>query len=410
MNKNPIFWTMLMLAAVPLRGQEKAAKDAGKPSSVPTHKSEQSALNALKQDGRSKDGLKKAMEMVEEAAGRNEAVRKETERLVGEKKQGLPDLKGVKDLEGLKKAAGELKKGQDGGSLDALKDVAREAREAMGEDAKDALRTVKDKVMKKKDGTPAVTAAPTRPATFAGVPGPAPLNPNRKVNMAVSSVIDADEMIKPPARDPANPDKALPPGDPRTRTYILRGNAKVRGKSFAADGDEIEILYDESHAGDPTGGMAKSSGKSGKPKTVDPVSTAGGTPAEGKPKTQESPFERIIIRGRARIMAVGKDGEVQVGRAGYMVYEKKTGLFFLREWPEAQTGDKCFAAESKESVIMLSQTEEVQFKNCTMLPVERSIGADEFPKSLDKPVPATTPDRNKATGPARAAQGSGKAR
>ena len=59
---------------------------------------------------------------------------------------------------------------------------------------------------------------------------------------------------------------------------------------------------------------------------------------------------------------------------------------------------------------MLSQTEEVQFKNCTMLPVERAIGADEFPKSLDKPVPATTPDRNKATGPARSAQGSGNAR
>jgi hypothetical protein len=264
--------------------------------------------------------------------------------------------------------------------------------------------------MKKKDGAPAVTAAPTRPATFAGVPGPAPLTPHRKVNMAVSSVIDADEMIKPPSRDPANPDKALPPGDPRTRTYILRGNAKVRGKSFAADGDEIEILYDESHAGDPTGGMAKKREKAGKPGNLDPVSTTSGAATAGKPKTQESPFERIIIRGRARIMAVGKDGEVQVGRAGYMVYEKKSGIFFLREWPEAQTGDKCFAAESKESVIMLSQTEEVQFKNCTMLPVEREIGADEFPKSLEKPVPATTPDRNKATGPARAVPGSGNAR
>ncbi len=395
MRTRPMYLMIAVLAAGAsvVMAQKKGSVDPV----VPTHKSELSALKTVKQDARSKEGLKKAMKIVEETATTNEALKKEAERLVKEKESG-----GMKDAKDLKKVVEGLKKEGGADPLDALKDIAREAKEAMGDESKEVIKAVKDKVLKKKDGTPAVTAVPTRPATFAGVPGPVALNPRKPVRMVISNVVDADEMIKPPSRDPANPDKVLPPSDPRTRTYILKGNARIRGKTFAADGDEIEVLYDEAHAGDPSGGMKGKKGKTGKVATVDPVSP--GAAAPGKPK-EDAPFERIIIRGRARVMAIGKDGEVQVGRGGYMIYEKKTGHFILREWPEAQTGDKCFAADSKESVILLSQTEEVQLKDCSLIPVEREYGDADFPKTPDKPVPLTNPDRARNPDPTKKARG-----
>jgi hypothetical protein len=47
----------------------------------------------------------------------------------------------------------------------------------------------------------------------------------------------------------------------------------------------------------------------------------------------------------------------------------------------------------------------VQLKDCSLIPVEREYGDADFPKTPDKPVPLTNPDRARNPDPTKKARG-----
>ena len=363
MNNRPLL-LLAFAAALPLMAQAPKPADP-----VPTHKPEQSALNSLKQDTRNKDNLKKAREALERAVQKNEAAKKEVDRL---KKDDLsPSTEEAKKR--LEKMTGNVSEED----LKDLKNILKDSKEALEPEIKKAADALREKARKEGRNTPAMPAPEVENASggFDNIPAPLPL-PLRKAPKFGSPPITADRMIKGPSRDPKNPDKALPDSDLRTRTYLLTGKVTIRRPDMALDADEVDIVFKQGAApGDP---QEKKEG----PPTVDPVN---------RPKQESSAIERIIARGRVRFMFVDKTGHVQVGRGGYMVYEEKTGWFVIKDWPEAELGGKLLRGPSKNSVIRMSRLEEADITGCQLFTMEKELTPDDLPRTPDKAVPAAGP-------------------
>jgi hypothetical protein len=102
----------------------------------------------------------------------------------------------------------------------------------------------------------------------------------------------------------------------------------------------------------------------------------------------DSSIERIVARGRVRIMVVDENGRVQVGRGGSMIYEAKSGSFLIKDWPEAQVGNRLFKGETKNAVIRLGKLEDADFRGLDMTTLEQELTPEDLPKTPDKPVPA----------------------
>lgn len=188
-----------------------------------------------------------------------------------------------------------------------------------------------------------------------------------------SAPLSANKLIKGPERDPKNPDKELPDSDVRRRTWIAEGDVRLRlvSQQLALDADEVTIIW-KSGKGTGVGTKSKS--------VVDPLK-----------KEKEPPFERLIARGRVRVMFVDNFGRVQVGRAGYMVYEAKSGEFLLKDWPEVQMEDKLVRGTSKTSVARMSRLKDADFDSWEVLTLEDSLKAEDLPADRATPVPAAPP-------------------
>lgn len=362
-----ILLILTLAAAASLPAQEKKpAKPAPAEKKVPVHSPEQSTLNTNKQDIRNKDELEKKAAEYAKAIKKSDAANREIERFKKGKSTSTDEDKAR--LEKVKKTVDEnvpkeLKDAIDDSKAE-LEDTFRKARAALRERNKGGKTQVKP-----------VPEAENAPGNVENIQAPSPI-PVLKAPIFSLAPISADLMVGGMVRDPKDPERELPKSDPRTRTFLLMGTARFRQPGISAmDADELDILFKE---GEAPGSPAETKG----PPSVDPVKAGA---------KKSSPIERITARGRVRFMFVDKDGRVQAGRGGSMIYEEKTGLFILKDWPEAEFDNKIIRSLEKGAVIRLSLngTENSSWTDCEVGTLNRELTPDDLPRDRGKPVPAS---------------------
>ncbi len=370
------FPALLALTVLTLSAQEK------KPAPSNTDKAAAEArdrLNKLKQDERSKDLIKKAEAALKKADKNSSAAKAEVERMT--KKDELPEEREARSkLE-------KLKNSVDPKDMEEFEKLLKESTEALREEYK----TYREKQRSEKPSPAAPSPAPEpAPVSFDNVPAPDAMPLLQPPAFPVSPLVTAENGIIPGERDPRHPDVVLPPGDPRRRTWVLTGNVRIRRPSFALDADEVDLLLKE-------GESANFSGNAKAPSS-DPA---------GRAKSEGGPFERIVARGRVRVMFIDRTGRVQVGRGGSMIYEEKSGVFLIKEWPEAEIGNKLLRGPAKSSVIKLSnitaEDPDVEILGLKMETLENALTPEDLPRTPDKDVPgAGTVKPRAGTAPAPA--------
>jgi len=73
-------------------------------------------------------------------------------------------------------------------------------------------------------------------------------------------------------------------------------------------------------------------------------------------KEGESAFDRAIATGKKVIVRkVGADGEVQIGQARKVTFDKKSGNIILEDWPQVQSGFKLIKARAQSTIITLNE-------------------------------------------------------
>lgn len=380
-------WTgLLCLTFASAQAQApKPAADAPKP---PVHKPEQSALNRLKQDDRSKKALSDAVEKLREAAKNHESADKEMKR---------GNAKDLKEDPG--KALDAIKDKLSPEDTAALKEAMEKAKEALNsDDAKKAIEEVKKKAAAASSAKPKTptTTPPEKfgPSTFDQVPAPQPTAPEAApvLRKTPGFVVTGKDMILPPTNDPDHPERTLSPKDPRSRTYVVTGNAQVKTPNMVLEGDRIELLASEEGGGDGLGGLTvkkPAKGKDAKISSVDPVQPGiNNTPEDAK---KAAPFDRVIATGRVNIVRI-VNGKPQSGKGGSMIYDRKTDEMLLTDWPEAQDGVNVVTGTRKDAKIILVPKGKTRFEDCTLTDVGDSKTARATPSAETtrpaSPVPA----------------------
>ena len=365
---------ILTLAALPLSAQEKKPAPA-KPDKAAEARA---ALNKAKQDLRNKDRVKEAEAAIKKALKNNDAAKAELDRM--KKKEEVP---GDKDA---RATIERLKNSVDKNDMKEFEALLKDSSEAM----KEELRAYQEK--RRKEGRPETAPSPNvapdpPPVSFDSVPAPAPMPLTKGPEFPVSPMVKADNGIMCGEHDPRHPDVLLAASDPLRRTWVLTGNVRIRRPFMALDADEVDLLLKE--------GEEANFNSAGGAKTDPP-----GSDPMGRGKKKSGPFERIVARGRVRVMFIDATGRVQVGRGGSMVYEEKSGVFLIKEWPEAEIGDKLLRGPEKSSVIKLSnitaKDPDGVLHGLETLTLENRLTSEDLPRTPDKPVPAAGPVKPKA--------------
>jgi hypothetical protein len=371
----PLWSSLFCLGAVTAAAQApKPTPDAPKP---PVHKPEQSILNRVKQDERSKKQISDSAEKLREAAKRTETGEKELKRI------------NPKDLmEDPGKVIESMKDKLDPAALKELQEKAKEVLDS--EDGKKLIEEVKKKANSSKPKT-ATTTPPGKfgPSTFDQVPLPVPAVtdvPQAKPRTP-GAVVNGDSIIFPPSQDPANPERALPASDPRSRTYVIVGSAQVKTASLVLDADRIEFIKSQESGAEGIGGLGASPKKSpAKTKAIDPVNAGAGAAAQDEEKAD--PFDMIIATGRVNIVRIDK-GKIVTGKGGSMIYRKKTGEMILTDWPEVQDGKNVLVARQKNAKIVLIPKGQPYSEGCELLTLDeaKSNGAAAKPAAPPRAQP-----------------------
>ncbi len=373
---------LLLSALVPAAyGQDKKPAD---PKTKPaTHSPELSALNNAKQDTRNKETLKKAKAALDRAMQKDDAARKELERLDKTKTVPTTDEARAK-LDRLEK----LRKSLDPKDREELERLMKESKEAVQDEIKKAAEAMRERNRRENPPAPAPVPAPEKDNTPGSFDNAAPTEPLavRKEPVFVPAPLYARQAVPGITKDPKDPSKELPSSDPRTRTYVFTGEARLRLADKAVDADEVYIVFKEGRA--PGGATVK--GKEKEKKAPAPAAD----PVKGKAK--ESDIERIIARGRVRFMFVDKDGHVQAGRCGLLTYEDAKGLFILKDWPSIEVGGRLIKGPEKDSVIRLGQKnqEDSNWERCEIFELDRELSLTDLPKDRRSDIPPTRPARS----------------
>ena len=369
----PLWSSLLCLGAVTAAAQApKPTPDAPKP---PVHKPEQSILNRVKQDERSKKQISDSAEKLREAAKRTETGEKELKRI------------NTKDLmEDPGKVIESMKDKLDPAALKELQEKAKEVLDS--EDGKKLIEEIKKKANSSKPKA-ATTTPPGKfgPSTFDQVPLPVPAiaDASQAKPRTPGAVVNGDSIIFPPSQDPANPERALPASDPRSRTFVIVGSAQVKTASLVLDADRIECIKSQESGAEGIGGLGASPKKSPtKTKAIDPVNSG----AAAQDEEKADPFELIIATGRVNIVKIDK-GKIVTGKGGSMIYRKKTGEMILTDWPEVQDGKNVLVARQKNAKIVLIPKGQPYSEGCELLTLDeaKSNGAAAKPAAPPRAQP-----------------------
>ena len=365
--KRLLAFSALALALSPLLAQDK------KPAPAKDRVSEaRAALNEAKQDNRNKDRIKEAEAALRKALKNSDAAKAEIDRM--KKTETVPDGKDAKAT--LQK----LKDSVDKNDLKELENLLKESTDSMKEEIKAYQQKRREEAGRNPAPNGPAPAMDPPPVSFKNVAPPSPAGILRGPDIPRSPMVTAKHGFICGERDPRNPDVILPPNDPRRRMWVLSGNVRVRRPFLALDADEVDLYLREGEGPDLKG---LGSGKS--------ANSAPSADPSGRPRPEEEPFERIVARGNVKVMFVDRSGVVKVARGGSMIYEARTGVFIIKEWPEAELGNKLISGPEKSSVIRLSniQAEEpdVEIHGLKAETMETKLTAEDLPRTAEQPVP-----------------------
>lgn len=350
-----IFW----VGSLKAQSNPPPAASKNNPGKPPVHKPDQSALNRAKSDERNKQELQNVLEELRKTEKRNTAAGKQLDRLDTEQLQEDP----AKTLQEMKDRLSP----EDVARLKELQKKVTESPEAK-KALEEARKKIQDAAASAKNKDKPTTTPPEKfgPSTFDQVPAPVPVPAEGAVPGQAAKnlrfMVDGNEVILPPSHDPAKPERALPPSDPRSRTYIVIGNAMVKTPNMVLEGDRIEAIASVEGGEGLNAKPAPAKKSAAARNSADPVQPGINASAEEK---KPPPFERILASGKVHIVRV-LNGLTQSGKGGSMVYNSSTDEMVLTDWPEAQEGNRVIVGTRKDAQIILVPKGRSRFIHCVL--------------------------------------------
>jgi lipopolysaccharide export system protein LptA len=397
-------------------------KTSGSKARPPVHKPEQSALNQTEHDERAKKALEESRALLQESLRKEQAAKKESERLTKDKLTPASGDSAVKDPE---KAVKALKDKITPEKADALKDQAKktaktlldsdEAKKLIEETKKKATEAAADESRKNKPAGPAPSSAPLPPpTTFDTIPGPKPAAPAAlpvPAKRSISGLMKGERIVMPPSMDPKHPQQKIRPEDPVGRTIVMTGNAQIKMPTMQVDADEIVLLKAVSESGSGPFDMGSSAAPSAAA-AADKKKAA----ADGKSGGDSNGLESMIATGRVRVLRLDKGSEIHA-KGNRMVYDQQKGSTTMTGWPSVQQDNKLIVAQREDAVIVLYSNEKDPYMvGCTVKSLNDPKGAQDpkgsgtaqgsgAPSANASPVTEDSPEAAATDSPPAAAGG-----
>lgn len=156
---------------------------------------------------------------------------------------------------------------------------------------------------------------------------------------------------------------------------IYVGDVKARHPQMYIECEELELFMTQQ-----PGGML-GAGKTAPPsKDADIV-------APSKKGDEGPPIEKADARGpMVTVEKISEDGELQIGRCKHLIYDGKTKITTLLEWPQVQAGNKLHKATEPGCVMTIDQKGTLTTKGGHQTIILQ--GDDATPKSRSGTIPA----------------------
>ncbi|WP_395738370.1 LptA/OstA family protein [Prosthecobacter sp.] len=185
---------------------------------------------------------------------------------------------------------------------------------------------------------PAVAVAETPPAPKPTGPQPKPLQPLNldEAPKATKGLIDIT----------AQKHSYF---DSNTNYAIFTGDVKVRHPQMYIECEEIELFISKQEGG-VLGGASKTKKPGPSAKDADIL-------AQPKKKADaEPPIDKADARGpMVTIEKISEDGELQIGHCKHLIYNGKTKITTLMEWPQVQAGNQLLKATEAGCIIEIDK-------------------------------------------------------
>lgn len=259
-------------------------------------------------------------------------------------------------------------------AIDAAKDAVKQVPDAVKDKAKELLLSPDSAEMRQKalqaaqsmiqgqgQGTASSPAATTPPAAAdtppASAPAPAPMV------AVVETPPPPPSGPQPKPLQPLNLDEAPKATkgqiditaqksaffDANSNYGIYTGDVKARSSQMYIECEELELF------------MAKQGGSvlgSPKPKKTGPAAKdADILAAPKKAANTDPPIDKAEARGpMVTIEKMSEDGELQIGHCKHLIYDGKTKLTTLLEWPQVQAGNQLHKATEAGCIMIIDKT------------------------------------------------------
>ncbi|MCX6852907.1 MAG: hypothetical protein NTY98_28790 [Verrucomicrobia bacterium] len=253
-------------------------------------------------------------------------------------------------------------------AIDAAKDAVKQVPDAVKDKAKELLLSPDSAEMRQKalqaaqsmiQGTSPSPSGTTTPPAADSPPAPAPA----PMVAVVETPPPPPSGPQPKPLQPLNLDEAPKATkgqiditaqksaffDANSNYGIYTGDVKARSSQMYIECEELELF------------MAKQGGSvlgAPKPKKTGPAAKdADILAAPKKAANTDPPIDKAEARGpMVTIEKMSEDGELQIGHCKHLIYDGKTKLTTLLEWPQVQAGNQLHKATEAGCIMIIDKT------------------------------------------------------
>lgn len=252
-------------------------------------------------------------------------------------------------------------------AIDAAKDAVKQVPDAVKDKAKELLLSPDSAEMRQKalqaaqsmiQGTspsPAGTTPPAADTPPASAPTPAPMvavvetPPPTGPQPKPLQPLNLDEVPKATKSQIDITAQKSAFFDANSNYGIYTGDVKARSSQMYIECEELELF------------MAKQGGSvlgAPKPKKTGPAAKdADILAAPKKAANTDPPIDKAEARGpMVTIEKMSEDGELQIGHCKHLIYDGKTKLTTLLEWPQVQAGNQLHKATEAGCIMIIDKT------------------------------------------------------
>lgn len=255
-------------------------------------------------------------------------------------------------------------------ALDAAKSAVKQVPDTVKDKAKELLLSPDSVEMRQKalqaaqslmqGNSPAPAATEAAPAT----PAPAAAVPSPSVAVVETPPPPPPTGPQPKPLQPLNLDEAPKATkgeidvraqkhsffDANTNYGIFTGDVRVRHPQMYIECEELELYMTKQEGGGVLGAP--------KPKKAGPAAKdADIIAAPKKAGNAPPPIDKADARGpMVTIEKISEDGELQIGRCKHLIYNGKTEITTLLEWPQVQAGNQLHKATEAGCIMEIDRT------------------------------------------------------